>query len=119
MIKQIPPSQPFHESIHQLVSISPAQFDQLVDVLMDCVAGGASVSFMNPFTRERALAFWQRVAEDVAAVKRLLLVAEDAQGICGTVQLILDLPENQPHRAPISPRCSCIAVRDGRASAKP
>lgn len=89
-------------SIRILESISAAQLDQLADVLMDCVAGGASVSFMNPFTRERALAFWQRVADDVSAGKRLLLVAEDAQGVCGTVQLILDLPENQPHRADLA-----------------
>jgi GNAT superfamily N-acetyltransferase len=82
--------------------VSTAQIDQLADVLMDCVASGASVSFMNPFTRERALAFWQRVTDDVSAGKRLLLVAEDAQGICGTVQLILDLPENQPHRADVA-----------------
>lgn len=88
--------------IRTLDTVSPAQFDQLADVLMDCVAGGASVSFMNPFTRERALAFWQRVAEDVATGRRLLLVAEDEQGICGTVQLILDLPENQPHRADLA-----------------
>ena len=33
---------------------------------------------------------------------RALVVAEDAQGICGTVQLILDLPENQPHRADVA-----------------
>lgn len=89
-------------SIRILESISAAQLDQLADVLMDCVAGGASVSFMNPFTRERALAFWQRVADDVSAGKRLLLVAEDAQGIWGTVQLIFDLPENQPHRADLA-----------------
>lgn len=89
-------------NLRQLDAASATQLDQLADVLMDCVAGGASVSFMNPFTRERALAFWQRVAEDVAAGKRLLLVAEDAQGICGTVQLILDLPENQPHRADLA-----------------
>lgn len=88
--------------IRTLDTVSPAQLDQLADVLMDCVAGGASVSFMNPFTQERALAFWQRVADDVATRKRLLLVAEDAQGICGTVQLILDLPENQPHRADLA-----------------
>lgn len=88
--------------IRTLDTVSPAQLDQLADVLMDCVAGGASVSFMNPFTRERALAFWQRVAEDVATGRRLLLVAEDEQGICGTVQLILDLPENQPHRADLA-----------------
>jgi GNAT superfamily N-acetyltransferase len=89
-------------NLRQLETVSAAQLDQLADVLMDCVAGGASVSFMNPFTRERALAFWQRVAGDVPAGKRLLLVAEDAHGICGTVQLILDLPENQPHRADLA-----------------
>jgi GNAT superfamily N-acetyltransferase len=89
-------------NIRPLNAVGPAQLDQLADVLMDCVEGGASVSFMKPFTCERALAFWQRVADDVAAKKRVLLVAEDAEGICGTVQLILDLPENQPHRADLA-----------------
>jgi GNAT superfamily N-acetyltransferase len=32
----------------------------------------------------------------------VLLVARDAQGICGTVQLMLDLPDNQPHRADVA-----------------
>lgn len=74
----------------------------LADVLIDCVEGGASVSFMLPLTRERAVGFWRRVAEDVAAEKRVLLVAEDSRGICGTVQLIFDLPENQPHRGDLA-----------------
>jgi ribosomal protein S18 acetylase RimI-like enzyme len=74
----------------------------LADVLADCVEGGASVSFMQPFTRERAMGFWRRVAEGVAAGERALLVAEDGQGVCGTVQLVLDQPENQPHRAEVS-----------------
>jgi hypothetical protein len=38
----------------------------------------------------------------VAAGERALLVAEDARGLCGTVQLVLDQPENQPHRADLS-----------------
>ena len=38
----------------------------------------------------------------MAAGERALLVAEDAHGICGTVQLVLDLPENQPHRADLA-----------------
>ena len=38
----------------------------------------------------------------VAAGERALLVAEDAHGLCGTVQLVLDQPENQPHRAELS-----------------
>ena len=42
------------------------------------------------------------MAQDLAAGERGLLVAEDAQGLCGTVQLVLDQPENQPHRADLS-----------------
>jgi GNAT superfamily N-acetyltransferase len=45
------------------------------------------------------VAFWRRVARGVAAGERALLLAEDALGPCGTVQLVLDQPENQPHRA--------------------
>lgn len=86
----------------RLHAVSDAQIDQLADVLIDCVAGGASVSFMHPLSRERATAFWTKVAQGVAAGERALLVAEDADGICGTVQLILDQPENQPHRADLA-----------------
>jgi GNAT superfamily N-acetyltransferase len=57
---------------------------------------------MAPLSAERALAFWQGVARGVAAGERLLLVAEDAQGVLGTVQLVLDQPDNQPHRADLS-----------------
>jgi GNAT superfamily N-acetyltransferase len=89
-------------SPRRLRSVDEAQVGELTDVLLDCVEGGASVSFMHPLTRERALAFWRRVAAGVAAGERALLVAEDGEGICGTVQLILDLPENQPHRADLA-----------------
>src|SRR5205085_7554915 len=88
--------------IRRLSSPTAAQIAQLADLLIDCVEGGASVSFMSPLTRERATAFWQRVANDAAAGGRALFVAEDGQGIVGTVQLVLDLPENQPHRADVS-----------------
>ena len=89
-------------TVRQRFTVDDTHIEQLADVLMDCVEGGASVSFMKPFTRERVLAFWQRVADDVAAGKRALIVAEDAEGICGTVQIIFDLPENQPHRADLA-----------------
>ncbi|RFB81313.1 GNAT family N-acetyltransferase [Methylovirgula sp. 4M-Z18] len=75
----------------------------LADILVDCVEGGASVSFMQPLSREKAEAFWRSVAEGVATGGRILLVAADGQGRpVGTVQVILDLPENQPHRAEIA-----------------
>jgi len=88
--------------IRRLETVSESDVQQLADVLIDCVEGGASVSFMLPITREKAVAFWQRVARGVAAGERALLIAEDELGICGTVQLVLDLPENQPHRADVA-----------------
>jgi len=89
-------------SIRRLHRVDEAQIDALAGVLIDCVEGGASVSFMHPLTRERAVAFWRTVAADVAAGERALIVAEDDRGICGTVQLIFALPENQPHRADLA-----------------
>ena len=86
-------------TLRRLHALDDAEVAALSDLLIDCVEGGASVSFMLPLTGERAEAFWRRVASDVAVGARALLVAEDAEGICGTVQLVLDTPENQPHRA--------------------
>ena len=51
----------------------------LADVLIDCVEGGASVSFMLPISRDTVLAFWREVAQGVARGERILLVAEDAE----------------------------------------
>ncbi len=89
-------------TIRRLHTVDEPQIEELTDVLIDCVEGGASVSFMHPLTRERARSFWQRVARAVDAGERALIVAEDPLGICGTVQLVLDLPENQPHRADVA-----------------
>ena len=89
-------------SVRRLHALEDAQIDGLADVLIDCVEGGASVSFMHPLPRDRAVAFWRRVAKEVAAGERALLIADDARGLCGTVQLVLEQPENQPHRADLS-----------------
>ena len=85
-----------------LDAIGAREMQGLCDVLIDCVEGGASVSFMQPMTLEKSLAFWRKVADGVARGERVLLVAEDEQGIAGTVQVILDQPENQPHRADVA-----------------
>jgi GNAT superfamily N-acetyltransferase len=89
-------------SVRRLHACNDGQIDALAGVLIDCVEGGASVSFMHPLSRDRAVVFWRGVAEDVTAGKRALLVAEDASGLCGTVQLLLHQPENQPHRADLA-----------------
>jgi len=88
--------------VRRVLDVDSQMIDALADVLMDCVEGGASVSFMQPLTRERAAAFWRKVADGVRAGTRALLIAEDDEGVCGTVQLIFDLPENQPHRADLA-----------------
>lgn len=80
-----------------------AHLEPLSDVLSNCVNGGASVSFMLPFNIETARAFWQKTAASVARAERVVLVAKDSdQKIVGTVQLVIDQPENQPHRADVS-----------------
>jgi GNAT superfamily N-acetyltransferase len=81
--------------------VEDAALDQLADVLVDCVEGGASVSFMSPFSREQALGFFRKVAGAVAAGHTVLLAAKLNGRIVGTVQLGLDTPPNQPHRADI------------------
>lgn len=89
-------------AIRRVHEVDEAMAGALADVTKDCVDGGASIGFMQPLTRERAIGFWKKVAADVAAGRRALLVAEDEHGVCGTVQLIFDLPENQPHRADLA-----------------
>lgn len=80
-----------------------ARVDELAEVLRDCVEGGASVGFMLPLAEGRPEAFWRRVAEGVAAGERHLFVAEnEASRICGTLSLVVDMPDNQPHRADVS-----------------
>ncbi|KUZ68021.1 acetyltransferase [Burkholderia ubonensis] len=86
--------------------------DALSDVLIDCVEGGASVSFMLPISRDTAVRFWRQVADGVMRGERILLVAERADGrVVGTVQLITALPENQPHRADVA---KMLVHRDAR-----
>ncbi|MDM0024473.1 GNAT family N-acetyltransferase [Variovorax saccharolyticus] len=89
-------------SIRRLETVSDAQARGLAELLIDCVEGGASVSFMQPLPLSKAMAFWRQVAEGVERGDRALLIAEDTQGIVGTVQLVLAQPDNQPHRADLS-----------------
>ena len=79
-----------------------ALLPQLCGVLVDCVDGGASVSFMAPFGVAEAEPFWQGVISRLSKGDLVLFVAEDENGVHGTVQLVLAMPPNQPHRAEIS-----------------
>jgi len=89
--------------IRCLHTIGEREIQRLSDVLIDCVEGGASVSFMLPMTRAKAEAFWRSTAASVARGERIVLAAEDASGtIVGTAQVILAQPENQPHRGDLA-----------------
>jgi GNAT superfamily N-acetyltransferase len=81
--------------------VAESALGQLADVLVDCVEGGASVSFMSPFSHQQALTFFRKVAGSVASGDTVLLAARLGDRIVGTVQLGLDTPPNQPHRADI------------------
>ncbi|MEA2930776.1 MAG: hypothetical protein QOG38_3204 [Hyphomicrobiales bacterium] len=78
-----------------------AAIGELADVLADCVEGGASVNFMLPFGRDDAARFFETVIASVARDETVLLAARRDGRVIGTVQLGLDTPPNQPHRADI------------------
>jgi len=75
---------------------------QLADVLLDCVAGGASVSFMASLTKAEAESFFEGVVEGVERGDRILLAAFFDSKLVGTVQIVFPWPPNQPHRADIA-----------------
>ena len=89
------------EIISLAAPVAQPALDQLADVLVDCVEGGASVSFMSPFSHDQGLGFFRKVAASVAAGDTVLLAARLDGKIVGTVQLGLDTPPNQSHRADI------------------
>ena len=89
--------------IRRLESLAEREIRALSDVLIDCVEGGASVSFMLPMSRAKAEGYWRSAAASVARGELLLLAAEEAAGtMVGTVQVRLAQPENQPHRADLA-----------------
>lgn len=106
-------------SIRRVSVLDDAMQQQLADVLTDCVERGASIGFMQPLTRERVLRFWRGVATGVAAGERVLLVAEDAAGICGSVQLLVAMPDNQPHRADVAIPAGASGISLPNAQAVP
>jgi GNAT superfamily N-acetyltransferase len=110
--------------VRALGDIGEPELAGLCDVLIDCVSGGASVSFMLPMTRAKAETFWRGCAASAARGERVILVAEECAGenaapsaagagaagstcagvgpIVGTISVILAQPENQPHRGDIA-----------------
>jgi ribosomal protein S18 acetylase RimI-like enzyme len=91
----------------------PGLAEALAVVLADCVAGGASVGYMDGLDPDRAVAFWTGALAAAGRGERILLVAEDgASGaVVGTVQVLLAMPDNQPHRAEVAKMLVSRAAR--------
>src|SRR5688572_9195584 len=101
---------PLHTRCYE--RLGPREITQLAEVLIDCVAGGASVSFMAPMTHEKALAYWSDVAASAERGERVVIAALDVgERIVGTVQVVWATPENQPHRADVA---KMLVHRDAR-----
>ena len=79
-----------------------AHLDGLAGVLRDCVEGGASVGYMAPFSDEDARAAFEGFAADAERGRRLIIAAFDEGEVVGTVQVVLALMPNQPHRGEIA-----------------
>jgi GNAT superfamily N-acetyltransferase len=76
--------------------------DALGEVLADCVEGGASVSFMAPFSKSDAAAFFEKLLPGIERGDRILLGAYDGSRLVGTVQVVIAMPPNQPHRGDVA-----------------
>jgi GNAT superfamily N-acetyltransferase len=86
--------------------LSPAetrqQLDALAGVLADCVAGGASVGYLAPFSQAEARAVYEDYVRDAERGRRIILGAFLDGELVGTAQLVLAVPPNQPHRADVA-----------------
>jgi ribosomal protein S18 acetylase RimI-like enzyme len=84
------------------LTANPQVITVLTDTLIEVVSGGGSVSFMHPLAPETAIAFWTTALASAARGERIILGAFDSSILVGTVTLLLDCPQNQPHRAEIA-----------------
>jgi len=78
------------------------QLDTLAGVLADCVAGGASVGYLDPFSHADARAVYDDYLRDAEQGRRIILGAFLDGNLVGTAQLVLAVPPNQPHRAEVA-----------------
>jgi ribosomal protein S18 acetylase RimI-like enzyme len=93
---------PHHVRVLSAEAIAKAR-QRLGEILIDCVAAGASIGFLDPLSPADADAYWLRIERAVGGGRAILLAAEFDGGLpAGTVQLDIDTLPNQPHRATVS-----------------
>ncbi|MFB9697439.1 GNAT family N-acetyltransferase, partial [Amorphoplanes digitatis] len=78
-----------------------AAVPELADLLVDSVAGGASVGFLAGFDHAAAVAWWRSRAAAVADGTLLVWLAAGPAGPCGTISLAYAEKPNARHRAEV------------------
>ncbi|MER9694034.1 GNAT family N-acetyltransferase [Mesorhizobium sp. M0179] len=86
----------------EIRSLTAGTRDMLADLLIATVADGGSVSFMHPLSRQAAETFWSNSLVAAERGERAVLGAWKGEVLVGTVTVLLDFPDNQPHRAEIA-----------------
>ncbi|MET8076479.1 GNAT family N-acetyltransferase [Streptomyces sp. NPDC005303] len=87
--------------------------DQLADLLVDTVAGGASIGFLSPMDRAAAVAWWKERASAAAAGHLAVWAAYDGHRAVGTVSLAFPDKPNSRHRAEL---VKLMVHRDARGN---
>jgi acetyltransferase len=98
----------------QMLRLDAAQAEgllpQLIPLLQDVVADGASIGFLTPLGTAEAESYWKSVVSAISENSRLLWVAQvdgaavsaAVSRVVGTVQLDLCMKKNGPHRAEVA-----------------
>jgi ribosomal protein S18 acetylase RimI-like enzyme len=96
-----------------IVSLSnePSIVAALADLLIETVANRGSIGFMHPVSPAKAVAFWGGALAAAERGQRVVLGAFDGPELAGTVSLLLDCPENQPHRGEIAKMMTMVRYR--------
>lgn len=91
--------------MYHIETILPEQgqtmLPELITLLQDAVASGASIGFLPPLSAEKAREYWMAVLEDIARQQRALLIARHSAHIVGAVQLEFATKPNARHRAEV------------------
>jgi ribosomal protein S18 acetylase RimI-like enzyme len=89
-------------AVRQITTHEFTEFQNgLADLLLDAVDSGASIGFLPPVLRNEANSYWASVEEAMRSGNRVLIIAFDASGIAGAVQLGLEMRANGNHRAEV------------------
>ncbi|MFN8598258.1 MAG: GNAT family N-acetyltransferase [Anaerolineae bacterium] len=96
--------------LRRVAKLEPELLTGLAQLLIDSVAGGASVGFLPPLSMSTATRYWESIFASLGP-GLILWIAEQDDRIVGTVQLAPVLKENGRHRAEVQKLLVHIAYR--------